>query len=134
MHAIKRPFQIKVTNHREIRMGSPFIFCDIELVGFDKLKLPTSGWQDKYAWADNSEKLALIKWDFENNDPGFRIFLIDIEMGKLKESLRIFGLPNSISFVEHNIIVNKFLYDKEKSKPGKLCCDTDEIFETSDFK
>ncbi len=81
MNKIKRPFEIKITNASEIRMGSPYSHCDIELAGFDKIKLPKSGWQDKFAWTDDSKKLVLIKWDFENNDPGFHLFHIDIETG-----------------------------------------------------
>ena len=129
MDAITRPFQIKVTNAGEVRMGSPYNSCDIELIGFDKIKLPLGGWQDKYAWADDSNRLVLIKWNFESNDPGFHLFIIDIETGQTKESPRLFGLPNRVSFKGDKIIINKFLYDKEKSKPGNLCCNIDEVFE-----
>ena len=118
-----------MTNAAEVRMGSPYNNCDIELVGFDKLKLQKSGWQDKYAWADDSKKLILIKWDFENNEPGFHLFLIDTETGQTKESPRLFGLPNNISLIGDKIKVNKFLYDKEKSRASKLCCEVDEEFE-----
>jgi hypothetical protein len=129
MDTIKRPFQIKVTNVDEIRMGSPYNRCDIELVGFYKTKLSKEGWQDKYAWSDDSKKLVLIKWDFENSKPGFHLFCIDAETGQTKESPRFFGLPNNISFIADKIKINKFLYDKEKSKPGDLCCNLDEIFD-----
>jgi hypothetical protein len=125
----KRPFLIKATNSGEVRMSSPYNTCEIELVGFEKLKLPKGGWQDKYVWTDDSKKLILIKWDFENNEPGFHLFLIDTETGQTKESPRFFGLPNSVSVIRDKIKINKFLYNKEKSSAGKLCCEVDEEFE-----
>ncbi|MBL7725817.1 MAG: hypothetical protein JNK27_16885 [Chitinophagaceae bacterium] len=129
MNATNRPFLIKFTNADEIRMGSPFNSCDIEIVGYDKIKLPKGNWQDKYAWTDDSKKLLLIKWNFENNEPGFHLFLIDIETGQKKESLRLVGLPTNISLIDDKIKISKFLYDKEKSVAGKLCCEIEEEFE-----
>lgn len=129
MSAIKRPFLIKFTNANEIRMGSPFNSCDIEIVGFDKIKLPKCSWQDKYAWTDDSKKLLLIKWNFENNDPGFHLFLIDTETGQKKESSRLLGLPTNVSIIGNKIKISKFLYDKKKSVAGKLCCEVEEEFE-----
>jgi hypothetical protein len=129
MSVTVKPFQVKVTNVEEVRMGSPYNACNIELVGYDEIKLPSAGWQDKYAWADDFKQLVLIKWNFENNQPGFHLFVIDIESGQIKESSRLFGLPNNISFVGDKIKINKFLYDKEKSESGSLGCNIDEIFE-----
>ena len=85
MDTTKRPFQIKVTNVDEVRMGSPYNRCNIELVGFDKTKLPEGGWQDKYAWSDDSKTLVLIKWDFENNKPGFHLFRMTQKQDKQKK-------------------------------------------------
>lgn len=129
MNTIKRPFQVKVTNAGEVRMGSPYNNCDIELIGFEKLKLPKAGWQDKYAWSEDSKNLLLIKWNFQNNVPGFHLFLINTETGQTKESPRFTGLPNNISITGNKIKINKFLYDKEKTKSGNPCCEVDEEFE-----
>ena len=129
MDSLVRPFQIRMSHIEEIRMGSPYYGCDIELIGFDKIKLPKHGWQDKYAWTDDSKQLALIKWNFESNKPGFHLFLIDVQTGQTKESPILFGLPNNISFTGNKIKINKFLYDKEKSEPGYLCCNIDEVYE-----
>jgi hypothetical protein len=113
----------------EVRMGSPYNSCKIELLGQNKIHLPKARWQDKYAWTNDSKKLVLIKWDFENNEPGFHLFYIDIETGKTVESKKISGLPNTISIVDNKITVNKFLFDKTKSVPGNLCCNVNEEFE-----
>ena len=126
---MNRPFEIKFTSINEVRMGSPYNSCNIEFVGFDKLKLPEVGWQDKFAWTNDSKKLILIKWDFENNIPGFHLFLIETETGITKESERLMGLPNSISISGYKVKLNKFLFNKEKTEPGKLCCEIEEEYE-----
>src|SRR5688572_18477984 len=112
METVKRPFQVKIINAGEIRMGSPYKHCEIELVGSDKIKLPKAGWQDKYAWTIDSKRLVLIKWgDFENNLPDFYLFLIDTETGNTKESSRLSGLPNDISIAGEKVKLNKFVFD-----------------------
>lgn len=111
----KRPFEIRLTNVGEVRMGSPYNLCNIELIGRPRIKLSQKGWQDIYAWTEDSKRLVLIKWNFDNNDPGFHLFLIDTESGKTLESPRIFGLPESISILGDTITFEKFLYDKTKS-------------------
>jgi hypothetical protein len=79
MSSLKRPFEINIINPQEIRMGSPYNCCHIELVGNSKITLPKAGWQDKYAWSSDSKYLVLIKWNLEDNEPGFHLFLITIE-------------------------------------------------------
>jgi hypothetical protein len=121
------PFQICISNISEIRMGSPYSFCEIELIGYNKLNLPKrNAWQDKYAWNSDYSKLVLIKFDLENNDAGFRLFIINVKTGEATESKRYFGLINNISIFDEKVIINKFLYDKQKSEPGNLCCEINE--------
>lgn len=52
---IKRPFQVIFKNAIEIRMGSPYNFCDIDLKGTDRIALPKATWQDKVAWTDDAK-------------------------------------------------------------------------------
>ena len=111
----KRPFEIRLTNIGEIRMGSPYNLCNIELTGRHKMQLPQTGWQDIYAWTEDSKRLVLVKWDFENNEPGFHLFLINTENEKTLESPRIFGLPEHLSIYGDTVKFKKFLYDKAKS-------------------
>ena len=59
---MKEPFKVSITNVSEIRMGSPYNLCDIELLGFNKVKFSKGrAWQDKYAWRDDFEKIVFIK-------------------------------------------------------------------------
>jgi hypothetical protein len=129
MNQLKRPFQITIINPSEVRMGSPYNICEIELENFDKVKIPKGGWQDIYAWSSDSKRLVLVKWDFKDNIPGFHLVLIDTEIGNTHESQRFYGLPNSISIEENKVKLNKFLHDKQKSSMGKLCCNINEEFE-----
>ncbi|HMG08301.1 MAG TPA: hypothetical protein VK609_07310 [Mucilaginibacter sp.] len=126
-----RPFQINITNVYEIHMGSPYNDCEIELVGFNKAKLPRVGWQDKYAWSSDSTNLVLIKWNNEKNKPSFNLILIDTITGEIKESAKIMGLINKISLNKYKVKFNKFLYDKERSSSGNLCCTIDEEYNFS---
>jgi hypothetical protein len=122
------PFRVKIVDHGEIHMASPYHTCEIELVGFDKIQLPRYGWQDKYAWSADNSNLVLVKWDFTDNEPGFRFFVIDTAAGSIRESERIFGLINDMAIEGNKIKYNKFLLDRQKSRPGNLCCNTDEEY------
>ena len=128
MNTINRPFQIRIIDQGEIRMGSPYHSCEIQLIGFDKVQIPKYGGQDKYAWSDDSKNLVLIQYDLKDNEPGFHFFIIDTETGMMRESERIFGLVNAIAIEENKIKYSKFLLDRTKSKPGDLCCHTDEEY------
>ena len=126
---MKRPIDIEIIGQpSEIRMGSPYKTCELKLTGTD-LKLPKNGWSDKFAWTKDSKVLALIQWDFENNEPGFQFYIIDTLTDKLTKSERIIGLVNSIKINNDKILYNKFLLDREKSENGKLCCNTDEEYD-----
>lgn len=126
---LKPLFEVRFTNIDEIRMGSPYNTCKIEIIGISNIKLPaTAGWQDKYAWTPDFKQLVLIKWN-TSNEPGFHFFIIDIESGESRESPKVLGLLNNLSIIGKNIFYNKFLFNAEKSMRGQLCCESDEIFE-----
>ncbi|HYF29504.1 MAG TPA: hypothetical protein VD993_00145 [Chitinophagaceae bacterium] len=126
---MKRPVRVKIINPQEIRMGSPFNLCGIELEGLDEIELPKGNWQDKYAWSGDSIKLVLVRWNFERNDPGFSFFIIDTDTGNVKQSDRIMGLLRELEIIGSTIKYRKFLYDKSKSGHQALCCDIDEQYE-----
>ena len=112
----------------EIRMGSPYNMCHIQFSGTD-LKLPEGNWQDLYAWSKDNQFLALVQWDFKDNEPGFHFLIIDTKSDTLIKSQRIFGMVNKLKISDGSIHYNKFLLDREKSERGKLCCNTEEVFE-----
>ena len=131
MDIANRPFSLRLKNVDEIRMGSPYRSCEIEIIGFAKFNLPRYMWQDKYAWSDDSKSLVLVKWNYENNEPSFHLVLINTETGEMIESPKIFGLPNDLSIEGNRVKLNKFLYDKQKSEKVKLCCHVDDEYEFS---
>lgn len=108
-------------------MGSPFKTCELELKGI-KIDLPKYGWQDKYAWSSNKKYLVLIKWNTDNNEPGFNFYIINTETNSMKISNRKKGMVNRIEIQDQKIHYNKFLFDREKSKNGNQCCDFDEYY------
>jgi hypothetical protein len=121
---IKRPFEVLIKNVDEIRMGSPYNSCTIILPDIYSA-LPHNGWQDLYAWSEDSSILVLIKWAFEDIHPGFQFCIIDAESGFWHFGEIIQGMANSITVADRKIKYTKFLYDKEKSGPGLLCCTID---------
>jgi len=77
-----KSFQIKYKHISEIRHGSPYNLAELEIVGENRIKIePNNSWQDKHSWSKNGKYVAQIKWDFENNAPGFRVIIIDTATG-----------------------------------------------------
>lgn len=109
-------------------MGSPYNSCELDFTG-TTLNLPKNNWQDKFAWSSDNKYLTLIQWDFDDNEPGFHFYIIDTETDTLTMTERIMGLVNNIKIKNEKIIYKKFLHNKEKSKPGELCCYVDEEYE-----
>jgi hypothetical protein len=66
-------------NIEEIRMGSPYNVCDLELKGKWVPDLPEYEWQDLFAKSQNNRDLALVAWDIEKNNPGFKLIIIDLK-------------------------------------------------------
>ena len=111
------PVEIKLSNISEVRMGSPYNMCDIEIISAANFQLPKSGWQDKYAWSEDFKKLALIRWDFTNNEPGFRLYIVNFETNLFQEFSRSLGLPKNVSFPnDDRVVINKFYFNKDISE------------------
>ena len=123
----KRPIQVFFKNVGEIRMGSPYNTCSIEIVGSEKIQLPTASWQDKLAWSDDSKALVLVKWELAGNNPAFKLVKIETETGRIQESIRMLGAINTLKLTSNTVHYNKFYYDKVKSGE-KLCCEVEEDY------
>jgi hypothetical protein len=82
----------------EIRMGSPFRIAHMRLEGDWVPDLPEGAWQDLYAHSDNGKMTALIRWDIPNNEPGFRLVIIDVQHKTVDESERIPGCCESLEW------------------------------------
>jgi hypothetical protein len=123
----KRPFKVVFKDVAEIRKGSPYNTCKIELSGTDKIKLPQAIWQDKFSWSNDSKNLVLIQWLGPGESPGFKFFIIDTENGKTTEGIKMAGAVNSLQIKGDTVTYNKFYYDKAKSK-DTLCCSFQEDY------
>lgn len=80
----------------EIRMGSPYHFAELEIVGKWVPESPDYDWQDLFAESPNRRYLVLVAWMIKNNDPGFRFVLIDKKEKAVRESERIAGCCQSL--------------------------------------
>jgi hypothetical protein len=79
-------------------MGSPHRICNLILDWPQQPDLPNREWQDIWAQDPNGRFLALIGWDIQDNDPGFRIYVIDRETMSVKESPRFRGCCEQIAW------------------------------------
>ena len=82
----------------EIRMGSPYRLAEMELQGNWIPELPKTGWQDLFAESVNGRYLGLVAWMTENNEPGFKLVVIDKREQVVRESQRIPGCCQSLSW------------------------------------
>jgi hypothetical protein len=96
----------------EIRMGSPFNHAYLKLEGKWVPDLPKDGWQDIYAHSDNGNILALVRWDTENNEPGFRLVMIDTKRKAVEETDRIPGCCESLEWRGAGFSYRAFGYQK----------------------
>lgn len=120
MTANTRPFEIKFVSVREIRIGSLYNGCDIKLIGQTIIKLEAAWWQDKFAWSDDNNYLVLIKWNLDNNDPGFHFVIFNTRTGISHTSERIMGMVNSLSLTDNKVLYSKFLYIGKTRDSGLL--------------
>ncbi|QDT47133.1 hypothetical protein Pan258_11640 [Symmachiella dynata] len=102
-------------------MGSPYRRADLTLKGSWIPELPGFAWQDLHSKSDNGRYLALVAWEFsDNNNPGFRIVVIDKKDKAVRQSKRIAGCCQSIdiadsriTFETYNVIAMSKLADCE---------------------
>lgn len=96
---MKEPLKVNFLDVSEIRMGSPYHICRLELKGLD---LPfiedLTEFQDIYSWSDDYKYLALVRWNTENNEPGFHLLIFDIKKKRVKETKRFEGCCSKVYF------------------------------------
>jgi len=88
------------TEVREIREGSPYKICNLQLKGSGWLPaLPARVWQNIFTTDAERRYLALVAWDIDKeNNPGFNIFVIDAEEKTVNESPRYCGCCSSLAW------------------------------------
>ena len=96
------------TNATEIRMGSPYSCVDLTLNGSWVPKLPDCDWQDVSAESDDGRLLALVAWDHDNNQPGFRILVIDKKDKTIRRSERLAGCCKSVAITASIVTFETF--------------------------
>jgi hypothetical protein len=87
----------------EIRMGSRFNHAYLDLEGDWVPDLPRDGWQDLYAYSGDGKILALIRWETEDNEPGFRVVMIDLQRKTVEETERIPGCCRTLEWSRQGV-------------------------------
>ena len=110
---MKPKITIQFNEQSEIRMGSPFKCAELKLHGAWVPDLPRDGWQDMHCHSDNGNILCLVKWDIDtNNDPGFRLVMIDAKNRTVEETERISGCCESLEWLTAGFGYRAFGYRK----------------------
>ena len=102
---MKQSLEIQFINKREIRMGAEFNICKLNIIGKVKPNLSGDDFQDILCWSLDFNFLALVRWNINNNNPGFNVYIINCKQNDVKKSDRIEGCCESIEWVN-----NHFLY------------------------
>ena len=61
--------------------------------------LPTTDWQDRLAWREDGNVVALVRWETPGNQPGFRIVVIDGVARTVETSERFPGCCEALTWV-----------------------------------
>ena len=105
-----RPIGVSFLDPEEIRMGSPFSVCTVCLTGDWVPELPSQGrmFQDLSSWSDDGRHLALVQWQIESNQPGFRLVLISIPEKRVVVSNRLHGCCSSLHWKERRVLYHSY--------------------------
>jgi len=95
-------------NSHEIRMGSPYQICSLQLEGEWTPDLEERGWQPLYSRSPDGRYLGLVEWDTADNTPGFRVILIDENQKTVEASQRIPGCCESLMWGDNVIFWKTF--------------------------
>ena len=58
--------------------------------------LPTADWQDLVSISNDGRYVALVRWYTPDNQPGFRVFTIDLRERTVKKTRRIKGCCEAV--------------------------------------
>jgi hypothetical protein len=94
--------KIEFSNCSEIRMGSPYQVCTLNIDAEWGARLGERDWQDRAAHSPDGRFVGLVYWDILNS-PGFRIMLLDTKTKRVNESERIAGCCDSITWKNNGI-------------------------------
>lgn len=89
-------------------MGSPYSCCDIVLSGEWIPSLGKRSWQPVHAYNPDGNILVLVEWQIVNNNPGFRLVVIDEQRRTIQEHARISGCCESLTWTVDGVAWKAF--------------------------
>ncbi len=108
----------KITVHfdnlGEVRMGSPYNLATLRIDGSWNPGLRETDWQDIHAHSESGRYHALVRWDYLDGAPGFRLFLLDAQKKKVFKSDRMEGCCSSVEWRGTGFSFQTFRYLAEK--------------------
>jgi len=110
------PYKLSFNNISEVRMGSPFNKANVTLVGSYVPSLAGKEFQDVGLVCKNGIKCAIVQWDLVENEPRFKIWILDQETEKASISEPIVGACISLMESNDDLIVKVWSYDMVAKK------------------
>jgi hypothetical protein len=106
--------KLKFTTYRRIPHTHPSLYeYKLETNDFHISAIAGLVWQDLYAESPRGSLLALSAWLVEYDQPGFRIYVINIKTHDFKFTGRIPGFCKSLSWDE-----NRFIWESSDGALG----------------
>ncbi|WP_415063191.1 hypothetical protein [Bdellovibrio sp.] len=105
------PYQLNFHNIHEIRMGSPFNKASVSLHGSYVPNLEDYEFQDVGLVFGNGRFCALAQWDTTDNEPRFKVWLLDQKNNLTSISQSISGACTSIVEINGKLLIKYWHYD-----------------------
>ncbi|MBY0522819.1 MAG: hypothetical protein K2R98_05455 [Gemmataceae bacterium] len=110
---------VRFVDCQEIGMGSPFRTCKIRFKGA-WIPFLQENWQDRMAQSQDRRYTALVAWAISRqNNPGFRVFVLDPKEGRILRSKRIKGCCESLTW-DGDCIVYRAFRDPARQDEGRI--------------
>ena len=110
------PYKLGFRDISEIRMGSPFNKAVVTLTGSFIPSLEGHEFQDVGVVFDHGERCALCQWDLVENEPRFKIWIIDQKSKGVSISQPIDGACISIEQLNGELTIKTWSFDALSKK------------------
>lgn len=89
-------------------MGSPYSLCEVALSGDWIPSLGKRPWQPVHARSTDGNILVLVEWQIVNNNPGFRLVVVNEKRQTVQAHSRISGCCESLTWTADGVMWKAF--------------------------
>ncbi|WP_145308700.1 hypothetical protein [Gimesia fumaroli] len=104
---MKQRLRIRFKNRQELRQGSLWNRCDLQMSGEWIPALSLGNWQDLKAVSPDQRYVALVQWNTKENQPGFHVVRIDTHARTYHKTKRIAGLCRELKWQQDRFVWEK---------------------------